>query len=68
MSHATPTFSVKSTHKYVNTANEEEDTSFYYSAKKTVSKPRTETESLNREGSAKGISIKTTTTSMEDFY
>lgn len=74
----TASFSVKQSHRLVNTEVEAEEASqpagsYYYgdTTKKTPAtrvKPIADSESQRTEGSNKGISIRTTGTAAEDYY
>jgi len=75
MSRTQPSFSVKSSHRFVNPPVEPEPvpSTYYYSGSSTAPKPAqpkgyTNTETDRKKGSKQGISIRTTNTAMEDFY
>jgi hypothetical protein len=78
MSTQQASFTVKSSHRFVNPPVEEtpapSPSSYYYSSSSTKSvqlqqpKGWTNTDTDRKEGSAKGMVIRTTNTSVEDFY
>jgi hypothetical protein len=68
-------FSVKSSHRLVNPTPEPEpepypSTNYYYGekVKQPVTKGWTNSDSDRKEGSNKGMVIRTTNTSVEDYY
>jgi len=81
MNRAQPSFAVRSTHRLVETGSEAESsapttTPYYYNDNSHNSsrgfnapqKGYTDTDSMRRQGSAQGMSIRTTDSSAEDFY
>ena len=76
MSRHQPSFTVKSTHRFVNPPIEDPTpTSSYYhsstsSTKPAVQQPKgwTNTDTDRKEGSQKGMVIRTIDTSVEDYY
>lgn len=68
-------FTVKSSHKFVNPPSEESSVSIpssyqYSNIINTQQRPKgwTNNDTIRKEGSSKGMAIRTTNTSVEDFY
>ncbi len=71
MSRQQPSFTIKSSHRFVNPVQEcDPDPIDYYSpiTKPEVHKPKCHTDNVRKEGSQKGMVIRTTNTSVEDYY
>jgi hypothetical protein len=65
-------FSMKSSHKFVNAAVEDETESnsagMYMYSTMAAKTPKTESETQRREGSAQGMAMRTSDLASEDFY
>lgn len=64
MSNTQGSFTIKSSHKFVGQQNEPESELLYQSCYETQTQDKT----IKKEGSSRGMVIKTNDTSVEDFY